>query len=276
MTAGPTSRRTPTTAGRPPSRRCSRQLVHRPPCPSGCARATSGGNTSYAPEKYRHVQHSDFGRVPASGVQRRRLPGRLRVHGPARLRDPADGNLTYNPTTGINYPFATIAARAYPDWGLCPFAFNGGVSNSHALQTGVTKRFSHRWQASATYTLMRVWDHDPPIHSGLNEVPFALADDLSNPYTPSVGEQRHRAVLSAVFQLPADFQLGALYTFGSGERFSPFWWRGPAAVRDDGRRVPTAAPGWHDHRAQQLRREADSSRRPAARQEGSDRPPFPR
>ena len=63
-------------------------------------------------------------------------------------------NLTYNPATGANYPFSDLSRRAFPDWGLVNVvrAGGGGYTNDYALQTGVTKRFSRRWEMSGTYT----------------------------------------------------------------------------------------------------------------------------
>jgi hypothetical protein len=43
----------------------------------------------------------------------------------------------------------------------------------HSLQTAFTKRFSDRWQASATYTLSGLWDALPAPH-----VPFNVAPDI--------------------------------------------------------------------------------------------------
>jgi hypothetical protein len=53
-----------------------------------------------------------------------------------------------------------------------------GRSAYHALQTSLTKRFSNRWQGSATYTLSRLYNADTHPFSGLEPVPFETARDL--------------------------------------------------------------------------------------------------
>jgi hypothetical protein len=202
------------------ARQCTSPPGFRPGCQ---VRDFVTGNTLYAPDKtvmYAHQASIGFQQQVATDI------GFQVDYAFVGQRDYATrqiANISYNPATGVNNPFATVALRPYPDWGQLFFSFNGGRSNSHALHTGFTKRWSHGWQASGTYTLAQIKDQDPPVHSGLVEVPFPLANDLSNPYTLSVGDQRHRAVLNGVFRLPYGFQMAGLYTFGSGERFSSNW-----------------------------------------------------
>ena len=69
-------------------------------------------------------------------------------------------NLAFNPATGANYPVTDRARLPYPDWGVVSMNTHLGRSAYHGLQTGFTKRFSHRWQASATYTLSGLWNAD--------------------------------------------------------------------------------------------------------------------
>ena len=51
-------------------------------------------------------------------------------------------NITYNPATGANYPFADLSRRPYPEWGYVSLTVPGYRGNSHVLQTAFTKRFS--------------------------------------------------------------------------------------------------------------------------------------
>jgi hypothetical protein len=107
--------------------------------------------------------------------------------------------------------------------------FNNRRSNNHALQTAFTKRFSHGWQASGTYTLAGLWDGigQPHTASGtpstITQVPFAVAEDLGGAYSLASSDQRHRAVFNGIWQLRYGFQLSGLYFFGSGERYQVFW-----------------------------------------------------
>jgi hypothetical protein len=131
-------------------------------------------------------------------------------------------NVTYNPATGANYPFSDISRRPFPEFGYVSLGINGGRSNSHALQTAFTKRFSNGWQASSTYTLSALRDADPcPLEwdgDSFEPVPFPVAPDLGCEHGPGIGEQRHRAVFNGVWEPAFGFQLSGLYFYGSGER----------------------------------------------------------
>jgi Carboxypeptidase regulatory-like domain len=122
-------------------------------------------------------------------------------------------NLSYDPVTGVNYPFTDISRRPYADWGLVNQFRSEGWSNYHALQTAFTKRMSQGWQASATYLLSALRDADS------SPAPFPVAPDLGGEYTLAATDQRHRAVFSGIWQLRYGFQLSGLYFFGSGQRF---------------------------------------------------------
>jgi hypothetical protein len=130
-------------------------------------------------------------------------------------------NLTYDPVTGVNFPFANIATRFYPEWGSIGYYAYNGYSNYHGLQTTFTKRFSNRWQASANYLLSRLANVSPaqPI-SGHTEVPFPVAPDLGNEYGLAATDQRHRAVFNGIWQVGRGFQVSGLYFFGSGQRLA--------------------------------------------------------
>jgi hypothetical protein len=62
-------------------------------------------------------------------------------------------NLTYNPATGVNYVSTDATHAVYADWGVVNAYLSEGWSNFHALEMAFTRRLSHRWQASGTYTL---------------------------------------------------------------------------------------------------------------------------
>ena len=154
------------------------------------------------------------------GVQRQVAPNMsveadyVTTRARAELFQRSNINLTYDPATGVNYPFTDISRRPYPDFGLINQFRSEGWSNYHALQTAVTKRMSNRWQASATYLLARLKDAQS------SPAPFNVAPDLGGEYSLAASDQRHRAVFNGIWQLPHAFQLSGLYFFGSGERFS--------------------------------------------------------
>jgi hypothetical protein len=155
-------------------------------------------------------------------------------------------NLTYNPDTGVNYPFTDIARRPYPLFGTVSMTPYTGWSDYHALQTSLTKRFSDNWQLSATYTFAGLWDADPRPMSGLKEVTFDVAPDLGNEYTLAVSDQRHRAVVNGIWQVGYGFQISAIYLKSSGLRQNTSYGGdlrnigggGSARLRPDGTIVP--------------------------------------
>jgi hypothetical protein len=128
-------------------------------------------------------------------------------------------NLFFNPATGLNLPFAST--RPYPDWAQVVMDRFDGWNDYHGFETSLTKRMSNRWQASATYTLSRYRDGVPEPWSGvLNPVPFDVLDPLGEDYGLAATDQRHRAVMNGIWEMPYGLQLSGLYFYGSGQRFA--------------------------------------------------------
>ena len=134
-------------------------------------------------------------------------------------------NVTYNAATGLNYPYVGAGSeqyRRYPHWGLMSRAFSAIDSLYKALETAFTKRFSDGWQAAVTYTWANFDDCDgnPLIWDGDQLNPgVALAPDLGGQCGPGTGEQHHRLVTNAIWEMPGGAQLSGLYFFGSGNRW---------------------------------------------------------
>ena len=104
---------------------------------------------------------------------------------------------------------------------------------------------SHRWQASGTYTLSRLYDQSAPAVSGTNPVPFRVAPDLGGEYTIAGTDQRHRGTFNGIWQVGRGFQLSGLYFYGSGQRFATSYGgdlrqcgQGCDRLRPDGTIVP--------------------------------------
>ncbi len=129
-------------------------------------------------------------------------------------------NLSYNPATGVNYPFTDVGRRPYPDWGAVIMESRHTESFFHGLEMALTKRYSDRWQASATYLLSRLEDREPAAQSGLGFVTFPTPDDLGGARSLAVSDQRHRAVFNGIWDLGYGLQLSGLYFYGSGQRFA--------------------------------------------------------
>jgi hypothetical protein len=127
-------------------------------------------------------------------------------------------NLLFDPATGVNLDFRVRANRPYPDWGAISMNVHTARSAYHSLITGFTKRFSNRWQASATYTLSGMWTADTRPFSGHHIVPFRTAPDLGGEWGLSEDDQRHRAVFSGIWQVGRGFQVSGFHYLGAGIR----------------------------------------------------------
>jgi hypothetical protein len=163
-------------------------------------------------------------------------------------------NLAYNPATGANYSFQDLAHLPFPGSGPVVMLLNGNRSNYNALQTAFTKRMASHWQLAANWTLSFSKDGDPApeqysaLNDGITRTPlsFATAPDLGGEYGYAVGDQRNRATVNGIWQLPYDFQLSGLYFFASGQRLATTWGGdlravgagGAARLRPDGTIVP--------------------------------------
>ena len=196
---------------------------------AGCLRREI---TREIPTPFAQVQYADQGSI---GVQQ--LIGTTMAFesnfvvnaGRAEERD-HNVNLSYNPATGVNYPFSDISRRPFPQWGLVLGEFMNGTSLYRALESSVTKRMANRWQGSATYTLG--WFHDSfsnPVSvqfvDGKKdpvEVPlgFQVARDLGYEWTLAATDQRHRAVFNGIWDVGYGFEVSGVYFYSSGQRFS--------------------------------------------------------
>jgi len=127
-------------------------------------------------------------------------------------------NVTFNPATGVPYPYADVTRRAFPLYGVVGMIPHIGQSDYHGLQTSFTKRMAHNWQASLTYTLSGLWDQDPPPLSGFNAVTFPVAPDLGGERSLAETDQRHRLVFNGIWQVAHGFQVSGVYFYGSGQR----------------------------------------------------------
>jgi hypothetical protein len=190
-----------------------------------------GRRTPYSHQASAGVQHQ-IGDTMSVEVNYVYTAGRLEesVH---------NANLSYNPATGANYPFNDISRRPFPEWGVVLLEYLDAWSNYHGTDVTFTKRFSDRWQATATYTLGFFKDGlpvRPQWYLGSDgvmarrDVGFPLASDMGGDYGYAgsnvgpgfgqAGDQRHRAVLNGVWDIGYGMQLSGIYFYGSGERFA--------------------------------------------------------
>jgi hypothetical protein len=127
-------------------------------------------------------------------------------------------NVTFNPATGIPYPYSDVAHRAYPQFGVVGSSPMIGSSDLYAIQTSLTKRLANHWQANVTYTLSWFYSQDPPPLSGLNEYTGRVPIDIGNERSLSDFDQRNRAVFNGIYDVGHGFQVSGIYFYGSGLR----------------------------------------------------------
>ena len=91
------------------------------------------------------------------------------------------------------------------------------------------KRLANRWQASATYTLLGLWEAESPPFTGdratnrFIPVPFPTAPDMGAENTLSVADQRHHAVFNGIWEVGRGFLVSGLFYHGSGIRDASFY-----------------------------------------------------
>ena len=147
--------------------------------------------------------------------------------GGRREEVPVNGNLSYNPATGANNSFSTVALRPFPDWGIVNFEWLAGRSNYYGSDFTLTKRYSDNWQMSGSYTLAYFKDSNPRREQwfigsdGLVDhraIDFPLAADMGEDYSYAESDQRHRFTANGIWDIGRGLQMSGVYFYGSGER----------------------------------------------------------
>jgi hypothetical protein len=154
-------------------------------------------------------------------------------------------NQAWDAATGLPYATRLVNRLPFPEWGTVSMRRNspGEDEKSHSIQAGFTKRFSNRWQASATYSLTLESEKLYPVllpemaafpqtAGGCNHpvtwnatgtqwncstpVNFAAfgVDVYDNSQWHRTDHQKHRAVFNAIYELPAEIMLSGLYFYG--------------------------------------------------------------
>jgi hypothetical protein len=152
-------------------------------------------------------------------------------------------NSSINPATGAVYPATgpttDLAHLPFPSWGPIAGEIMNGRSNYYGWENTLTKRFSNRWQANATYTLSKFYDDggigsltgpylttlDPSAKITTILTPYTgtVAPDMAPIYQLAATDQRHRATFNGIWNIGKGLQLSGLYFFGSGQRYDTTW-----------------------------------------------------
>ena len=126
-----------------------------------------------------------------------------------------DRNIFCDPATKEPLPVREFG-RPDPRYNRIRLVDSSGHSRYEGLQMGVNKRFADKFQFAGTYTLAWTYADGSNLHFGggspsvcNREILFGLSDR----------DQRHRATLNVVYELPYGFQLGGVIFTGSGTRF---------------------------------------------------------
>ena len=97
---------------------------------------------------------------------------------------------------------------------------NRGVSDYHALQSQLTYRGHAKMQASISYTLSKATNTTEPDGNGIGPNQNSLARLGEEERGPSVVDQRHRAVISFMYQLPLNITAGTVTQLASARPFN--------------------------------------------------------
>jgi hypothetical protein len=148
-----------------------------------------------------------------------------------------DVNLAFNPATGANYPFTDLTRRPVKGWG----AVNQNVvqpngPTSYAMQMEFNKRMASHWQLSATYLLQFDYEYQyAPVNRDKGcqyaitnpspgvftcEAPITLNPLIADEHFLN-GDQRNRATVNGIWELPVGFQLSGLYFFADNGKMTP-------------------------------------------------------
>jgi Carboxypeptidase regulatory-like domain/TonB dependent receptor-like, beta-barrel len=163
-------------------------------------------------------------------------------------RIPALGNPARRPNDIGGVPGTSASVLQYTDFGETWY---------RGLTVTLQKRYSHRNMFLASYTLGKSEDNSTDFQSAFVPQSFGSGRNPADPTGlptgfdpdlergPAVWDQRHRFVLSGLYQFPAAVQASAIATLASGRPFTPLAGadlngdgNGAAAPPDRARRSP--------------------------------------
>ncbi len=126
-----------------------------------------------------------------------------------------DVNLFYDPVTGYNKDPA-IFGRPNPAYGLDQWLTSDGKTQSRLLASSFTRRFSHRFQAGATYTRTLSMKDNTTGFGYLANNQF----DPNADWAQSTGFQRDTFRANGIVNLPWQFAVAGSFFYGSGSHYN--------------------------------------------------------
>jgi hypothetical protein len=133
------------------------------------------------------------------------------------LANTYDPNVFFDPVTGFNKP-PNRFGRPYPAFANVTMFQSHGKRDDLHLATSFTRRYSNKFQAGLTYTLMFFRNDTSTSDSGLYGTPnnnFCVPCEFGR----GADFQRHTLRLNGVYNLPHGVGFAASYFFGSGNYF---------------------------------------------------------
>ena len=223
------------------TRTCWDQRVNQGGQRPGCIRRTVGNNLASPTSVFPYSYQGSFGFQRQLGTDMAVEADYVYYKSHYNING-GNINVAYDAATGLPYATRQINRLPFPEWGTVNMRRNspGEDEKSHSLQAGFTKRFSGRWQASATYSLTLESNKDYPEllpemaafpqtaggckHPVTWNASFTewncstpvnfVADIYNNQEWFRTNHQKHRVVFNAIYELPGEVMLSGLYFYG--------------------------------------------------------------
>ena len=226
------------------TRTCWDQKVNQGGARPGCIRRTVGNNLASPQSQFPYSYQGSFGFQRQIGSDMAVEADYVYYKSYYNIGG-GNINVAWDPATGLPYATRQVNRLPFPEWGTVNMRRNsqGEDQKSHSIQAGFTKRFSNRWQASATYSLTLESEKDYPVilpemadfpqtaggctapvtwnadfrdwncHTPVNFAAFGV-DIFNNSEWFRTDHQKHRAVFNAIYELPGAVMLSGLYFYG--------------------------------------------------------------
>ena len=144
------------------------------------------------------------------------------LHNATRNDDPADSPRILAPLFAAHAAELTAAFGTASPFGRISLAQSDGRSRYDAFTVSFKKRYSDKYQLNAHYTLAKsqAWFGSSADFSTVAQNAFVKFDPIN--FGPTNEDERHRFVVSGIFDLPWGFQLAPIFQMASARPYSIF------------------------------------------------------